>query len=131
MQNIMKYAAPFALCVLAACGADSTVDEIQDSSAIIKEIKLTPLECEQSVRGEKSLLWGDLHVHTALSLDVFGFGTFATPVQAYAFAAGDPMKIGDETVQLDRPLDFTAVTDHAEWLDMLHICLLNTCLGLA
>jgi hypothetical protein len=74
------------------------------------------------VPGEKELLWGDLHVHTALSLDAYGFGTFATPVEAYEFAAGGPMKIGGETVQLDRPLDFAAVTDHAEWIDLLHIC---------
>ena len=26
------------------------------------------------------------------------------------------------TAQLDRPLDFAAVTDHAEWFDLLHIC---------
>jgi len=65
---------------------------------------------------DKTLFWGDLHVHTSYSLDASVFGTLATPADAYRFAKGEPLTRTDgSTVQLDRPLDFVAVTEHAEW----------------
>ncbi|MDA8953165.1 DUF3604 domain-containing protein [Pseudomonadales bacterium] len=80
-------------------------------------------KCDYHQVGQKHLYWGDLHVHTAYSLDAYAFGTLKTPAQAYAFARGDAMTLQDgSTAQLDRPLDFAAVTDHAEWFDLLHIC---------
>ena len=81
---------------------------------------------------EKALLWGDLHVHTSYSLDASVFGTLATPADAYRFAKGDPLTRTDgSTVQLDRPLDFVAVTEHAEWLDFTSICDSPSAEGLA
>ena len=80
-------------------------------------------KCDYHQAGQKHLYWGDLHVHTAYSLDAYAFGTLKTPAQAYAFARGEAMTLQDgSTAQLDRPLDFAAVTDHAEWFDLLHIC---------
>jgi hypothetical protein len=79
--------------------------------------------CPGAVPGAKRVFWGDLHVHTAYSLDAYGFGTLATPADAYRFARGAPLTLADgSTVRLDRPLDFTAVTDHAEWFDFLYLC---------
>ena len=62
-------------------------------------------------------LWGDTHLHTSYSFDVFMFGTpTSTPENAYRFALGETVKSAttDEAWQLDRPLDFLVVTDHAE-----------------
>lgn len=73
--------------------------------------------------GQKQVYWGDLHVHTAYSLDAWGYGTIKTPADAYRFARGGELTLDDElSVKLDRPLDFMAVTDHAEWFDLLYIC---------
>ena len=73
--------------------------------------------------GQKQVYWGDLHVHTAYSLDAWGYGTIKTPADAYRFARGSELSLTDElSVKLDRPLDFMAVTDHAEWFDLLYIC---------
>ena len=74
--------------------------------------------------------FGDLHVHTALSFDASTQDTRNRPIDAYRFAMGAPMGIQpyDEndqptrTVQLDRPLQFAAVTDHAEFLGEVRIC---------
>lgn len=74
--------------------------------------------------------FGDLHVHTALSFDASTQDTRNRPLDAYRFARGAPMGIQpyDEkdqptrTVQLDRPLQFAAVTDHAEFLGEVRIC---------
>ena len=74
--------------------------------------------------------FGDLHVHTALSLDASTQGTRALPADAYRFARGEPLAIqpfaADGTplrrLRLARPLDFVAVTDHAELFGELTIC---------
>lgn len=80
-------------------------------------------ECPDSRPVMKNLYWGDLHVHTAYSLDAFAFGTVRTPSDAYAFARGRKAELaGGATATLDRPLDFMAVTDHAEWLDLMYLC---------
>ncbi|MDG2456824.1 MAG: DUF3604 domain-containing protein, partial [SAR86 cluster bacterium] len=64
--------------------------------------------------------FGDLHVHTRYSFDAYIFGTKATPDDAYKYAKGDIIKhpLGFD-MQLEDPLDFYAVTDHAAWLGML------------
>ena len=76
-----------------------------------------------------NLYWGDLHVHTAYSLDASTQDTRTTPAQAYAFARGgalgvQPWRDGRplRQLQLDRPLDFAAVTDHAELLGEVSLC---------
>lgn len=54
-------------------------------------------------------------MHTTESMDAVVFGTQATIEDAYKFAQGMPLRSpGGELMQLSRPLDFVAVTDHAE-----------------
>jgi len=68
---------------------------------------------------ETRLYWGDTHVHTSYSFDVYLFGTFnATPDTAYRFARGLPVvsPVTGTRWQLSRPLDFLVVADHAEVL---------------
>ncbi|MEE8512165.1 MAG: DUF3604 domain-containing protein, partial [Acidiferrobacterales bacterium] len=63
--------------------------------------------------------WGDTHLHTKLSPDAGLIGTTLGVEDAYRFARGE--KIISNTgqpVQLIRPLDFLAVTDHAEYIGL-------------
>jgi hypothetical protein len=63
----------------------------------------------------KNVYWVDLHVHTVESFDAVLFGTTATVEDAYRFAKGEKLRSpGGELMQLSRPLDFVAITDHAE-----------------
>jgi hypothetical protein len=65
---------------------------------------------------QTNLYWGDLHLHTNFSVDAYGVAnTKVTPDMAYRFARGIPIyhDVLDTKVQIDRPLDFLAVTDHA------------------
>mgnify|MGYP006239862313 FL=1 len=69
---------------------------------------------------DKNAYFGDLHVHTANSFDAYTFGTISTPADAYRFAQGEaiPHPTGYK-IQLKKPLDFYAVTDHAVFLGLL------------
>ena len=74
--------------------------------------------------------FGDLHVHTSYSFDAITHGTNNDPQDAYAFAKGTPLNLpvtemfspDTQVIQLERPLDFAAVTDHAEGLAPVDIC---------
>jgi hypothetical protein len=72
--------------------------------------------------------FGDLHVHTRVSADATIFGTKVGPRDAYAFARGGTIAVSDadeqptRSARLDRPLDFTAVTDHSEWFGEVRVC---------
>lgn len=78
---------------------------------------------------ERRPLFGDLHVHTALSFDANSLGVRNLPTDAYRFAKGEeiglqPYEDGKalRRTKLERPLDFAAVTDHSELLGELHMC---------
>lgn len=69
------------------------------------------------------LYWGDTHLHTSYSFDAFMNGNMtADPDTAYRWAKGQPViHPGNRArVQLDRPLDFLVVADHAELLGVIH-----------
>jgi hypothetical protein len=69
---------------------------------------------------ERKAYFGDLHVHTTYSFDGYAFGTLATPYDAYRFAKGESIaNPAGFNMQLSRPLDFYAVTDHAMFLGLV------------
>ncbi len=80
---------------------------------------------------ERNVYFGDLHVHSALSFDSYAFDVRNDPDDAYRFATGEPVSLppldemgrGTQSLRIDRPLDFAAVTDHAEFLGEVDICL--------
>lgn len=81
-------------------------------------------------QAQRQVLFGDLHVHTKYSLDASTQGTRTSPADAYRFAKGEKIDVQPwradgsamRSLQLDRPLDFAAVTDHAELFGEVEIC---------
>jgi hypothetical protein len=72
---------------------------------------------------ERNAYFGQTHVHTSWSFDAYVFGNTVTgPEEAYKYALGQPIKHpGGYMVQLKRPLDFQAVTDHAEYVGTVRL----------
>lgn len=67
------------------------------------------------------VLWGDLHLHSNISMDAFNLGNESlTPGDAYKFARGESIdSTAGGPAKLARPLDFLSVTDHAEYLGVM------------
>ena len=101
--------------ILGANNVFSIKDDVADFS-------LDPIDSsvEVNINPNRDAFFGDLHVHTMYSFDAFIFGTTASPDDAYKYAKGGSIKhpLGFD-MQLDDPLDFYAITDHAAWLGMI------------
>ncbi len=69
---------------------------------------------------EKNCYFGDLHLHTSLSFDAFLFTTNTRPEDSYKYAMGESVNYLGRMVHRNAPLDFLAVTDHAEYLGVLN-----------
>jgi len=93
----------------------------QDDSRI--RIPTLQKQATQPFNPLKNVYWGDTHVHTTASFDAVLFGTTLTVEDAYRFAKGEKLPSpGGELMQLSRPLDFVAITDHAESFGMRTRC---------
>lgn len=71
---------------------------------------------------DKQLLWGDTHLHTTYSSDAFANNNLlADPETAYRYASGLPTihPYHRARVQIETPLDFLVVSDHAEFLGVI------------
>lgn len=67
---------------------------------------------------ERNVYFGAVHVHTNYSFDAFTNGTLTTPANAYEWAQGKsiPGGGGGPDLKINTPLDFYAVSDHAEYM---------------
>ena len=68
----------------------------------------------------RNAYFGDTHIHTVLSFDAYLMGTRRTPDDAYEFAKGAAIEHASGfMMQMHKPLDFLAVSDHAFYLGMM------------
>jgi Protein of unknown function (DUF3604) len=68
----------------------------------------------------KDAYFGEQHLHTAYSLDAYIGGARLLPSDAYRFAKGEEVDVGGIKLRLHAPLDWAAVTDHAEYIGEMY-----------
>lgn len=106
------------------------------SPAFAQEVSTPPgVQYKSDVpASQRQVFYGELHLHTAQSFDAWTFGSKVTPDQAYKYARGETVMVPAEQVSQEEgmttqksvparrawPLDFTAVTDHSEWMGVLN-----------
>ena len=88
------------------------------------QAKATPASAPQQpdTPTTTQLYWGDTHLHTNYSGDAYALlTTTADPDTSYRFAKGLPVvaDLNRSRVQIETPLDFLVVTDHAEFMGVL------------
>ena len=135
MKSRLLMLIPIAFLSLSLSSAADSLDEPEtgeyqpDSASEAPEATSNDQTQCQDYNPNRRAYFGDLHIHTRLSLDAEMQDTRTGPLDAYHFAQGMPLGIapydGEQplrTVTPSRPLDFAAVTDHAEMLGETHIC---------
>ena len=98
------------------------VSAAQDEEAFFRPDN-QPLE-PQPTNPLNNVYFGDLHIHTNISSDAYLFGNRLDMDTAYRFAKGETgatLRTG-EYVEISRPLDFAALTDHAETFGRRQAC---------
>ena len=109
------------LIVATLFGCDAT----EDPAAVrVAESQQLPSTHETPRRApNRQAYFGDLHVHTSWSTDAWSGGNRVGPTDAYRFARGEAVELPNGVVtQLHAPLDFVALTDHAEGFDAVDAC---------
>jgi hypothetical protein len=116
-----------AVAVFSACGDPSHKGrDLPDGGVTYTEMREP---CRDRVAMRK-VFWGDLHSHSMLSWDAYGYGSRVTPLEAYRFARGEKVLLppldaggkGTREISLSRPLDFAALTDHHEYIGEMTLC---------
>src|SRR5262245_59590743 len=122
--------------LLAACSVESGPDPSAAPAPAAPAAPAPPpvpaAELEPCPQREplRSAHFGELHIHTRLSFDAYSWDVRPGPDEAYRFARGETLELapldsagrGLLAIRLERPLDFAAVTDHAEFFGPVSIC---------
>ncbi|WP_409433109.1 DUF3604 domain-containing protein [Litorimonas sp. RW-G-Af-16] len=105
------------LALLAGCtGADTPTQDIAAPDTTIPAA-----ETPSARNAEKSVYFGDLHIHTKNSFDAYIFNVRTTPDDVYRFAKGESVRhpSGYDIKLGGEPLDFVAATDHGAYMGVL------------
>lgn len=98
------------------------------ATTVLIGVTATPVAAQDTPAEQRRVFFGELHLHTSLSLDAWTYGTKLLPEDAYRFGRGETVMVpatqvareqgasGGKEVAAKRawPLDFMAVTDHSE-----------------
>ena len=119
------------LCAVVAClaGCSRVADQPKDAAtATAPAVAAAPapaptveqLEAAVAENPLKDAYFGETHVHTSYSLDAYIGGARITPDEAYKFAQGGDVVVNGQKHNIGRPLDWVAVSDHAEFIGEMY-----------
>lgn len=110
-------AVPLSIALAGCKGADNAAEAVA-----AKQLPATKTVAESNpAPSQRQALFGELHLHTSYSFDAYGFSAGRlNPDDAYRFARGETVDYLGQQLQREIPLDFMAVTDHAEFMGFLN-----------
>ena len=115
---IMSHTGPALVCLLllGGCGQSAEPDRRAGPPGASTPPARAPDPAGTASNPLRNAYFGDLHVHTSNSLDAYNAGVRAGPDDAYRYARGEALEhpLGYPVRLRGGPLDFYAVTDHAE-----------------
>lgn len=115
--------------LLCACGPERAEDKGQEASAATTPAATAPSvpESADAAQSEpntlKNAYFGELHLHTAYSLDAYIGGMALMPEDAMRFARGEEIESNGQKYKIHKPLDFFAISDHAEFIGEMYTVL--------
>ena len=90
------------------------------TSSTAPQPSVEALEAAVPENPAKDAYFGETHVHTSYSLDAYIGGARITPDEAYKFAQGADVVVNGQKHNIGRPLDWVAVSDHAEFIGEMY-----------
>ena len=126
MNGIIRSLSPLSLVLILAlvvailgCTKEEDAEDVALQSQY--DVRNPEAEREERPADERQVFFGDLHIHSSWSIDALGAGVRAGPADAYRYAQGKSIAhTGGTPIQLaGPPLDFMALTDHAEYLGVV------------
>lgn len=117
-RSIARISAAGLVFLAAGCGRTATRESAAPPEAA--KALAAPKAADIPSNPLKDAYFGEQHLHTAYSLDAYIGGARLTPDGAYRFAKGEEVEVGGVKVKLHAPLDWAAVTDHAEYLGEMY-----------
>lgn len=112
----------YLLLAIIGCAEDEPTDPA-DKVALQSRLEEHDVETEtpDQPAHDRQVFFGDLHIHSSWSIDAFAMGVGAGPAEAYRYAQGKsiPHTSGTPIQLAGPPLDFMALTDHAEYLGVI------------
>lgn len=104
---------------IGGCIDEEPTDDIPFSSA--RDVPRIATDADPPAPYQRQVFFGDLHIHSSWSIDAYATGVRSGPDDAYRYAKGESIShISGNAIQLaGPPLDFMALTDHAEYLGVI------------
>jgi hypothetical protein len=106
---------------IVGCNDTSTNNSSNATPAEISQNEETKaLNDDIAINPERDVYFGETHIHTAYSLDAYIGGSRLNHEDAYRYAIGESVMVGGQEIKRHRPLDFVAISDHAEYIGEMY-----------
>jgi len=108
--------------LVAGCSQKASEPKPTADSAPAQKVPVATAPARPPANPDRNVYFGAVHVHTGYSFDALTNGTRTKPQDAYSWAMGKEITnsgVGGK-IQIQTPLDFYMVSDHAEFMGVFN-----------